>query len=105
MRALFRADFPAPERFRTPASHPRNPRRMDHRYIVVEGAIGVGKTSLANILAERMQARRVMEIVEENPFLASFYDDRQKYAFQTQMFFLLSRYKQQQELFQQDLFN
>lgn len=78
---------------------------MDHRYIVVEGPIGVGKSSLANILAERMQARRVMEIVEENPFLASFYTDRNKYAFQTQMFFLLSRYKQQQELFQQDLFN
>jgi deoxyadenosine/deoxycytidine kinase len=77
---------------------------MDHRYIVVEGPIGVGKSSLTNILAERMNARRVMEVVEENPFLASFYSDRAKYAFQTQMFFLLSRFKQQQELFQQDLF-
>jgi len=77
---------------------------MDHRYIVVEGPIGVGKSSLTNILAERMTARRVMEVVEENPFLASFYGDRDKYAFQTQMFFLLSRFKQQQELFQQDLF-
>jgi deoxyadenosine/deoxycytidine kinase len=75
-----------------------------HRYIVVEGPIGVGKSSLTNILAERLQARRVMEVVEENPFLASFYADRSKYAFQTQMFFLLSRFKQQQELFQQDLF-
>lgn len=75
-----------------------------HRYIVVEGPIGVGKSSLTNILAERLQARRVMEVVEENPFLASFYTDRNKYAFQTQMFFLLSRFKQQQELFQQDLF-
>ncbi|MEW6433289.1 MAG: deoxynucleoside kinase [Myxococcota bacterium] len=75
-----------------------------HRYIVVEGPIGVGKSSLTNILAERLQARRVMEVVEENPFLASFYTDRSKYAFQTQMFFLLSRFKQQQELFQQDLF-
>lgn len=75
-----------------------------HRYIVVEGPIGVGKSSLANILAERLQARRVMEVVEENPFLANFYTDRSKYAFQTQMFFLLSRFKQQQELFQQDLF-
>ena len=78
--------------------------KLDHRYIVVEGPIGVGKSSLTNILAERFQARRVMEVVEENPFLASFYSDRAKYAFQTQMFFLLSRFKQQQELFQQDLF-
>ena len=76
----------------------------EHRYIVVEGPIGVGKSSLTNILAERFRARRVMEVVEENPFLSSFYGDRAKYAFQTQMFFLLSRFKQQQELFQQDLF-
>ncbi len=78
---------------------------MDHRYIVVEGPIGVGKTSLANILAQRFDGRRVMEVVEENPFLSSFYGDRAKYAFQTQMFFLLSRFRQQQDLFQQDLFN
>lgn len=77
----------------------------DHRYIVVEGPIGVGKSSLTNILAERMAARRVMEVVEENPFLSSFYGDKAKFAFQTQMFFLLSRFKQQQELFQQDLFS
>lgn len=79
--------------------------KLEHRYIVVEGPIGVGKSSLTNIVAERFQARRVMEVVEENPFLASFYGDRAKYAFQTQMFFLLSRFKQQQELFQQDLFS
>ena len=77
---------------------------MDHRYIVVEGPIGVGKTSLANILADRTGARRIHEVVEENPFLPLFYQDRTKYAFQTQMFFLLSRFRQQQELFQQDLF-
>jgi deoxyguanosine kinase len=77
----------------------------DLRYIVVEGPIGVGKTSLANILAKRMGGRRILEIVEENPFLSSFYDDRAKFAFQTQLFFLLSRFKQQQELFQQDLFS
>lgn len=77
---------------------------MDNRYIVVEGPIGVGKTSLSNILAERMGARRIFEVVEENPFLSSFYADREKYAFQTQIFFLLSRYRQQQQLFQQDLF-
>jgi deoxyadenosine/deoxycytidine kinase len=78
---------------------------MDNRYIVVEGPIGVGKTSLSNILAERFSARRVFEVVEENPFLASFYADRHKYAFQTQIFFLLSRFKQQEEFFQPDLFN
>ncbi len=78
---------------------------MDHRYIVVEGPIGVGKTSLVNALARRFGGRVVLEVVEENPFLASFYEDRQKYAFQTQMFFLLSRFKQQQALFQQDLFS
>jgi deoxyguanosine kinase len=77
---------------------------MEHRYIVVEGVIGVGKTSLVNILAERFGGRRVLEVVEENPFLSSFYSDRDKYAFQTQLFFLLSRFRQQQELFQQDLF-
>ena len=71
---------------------------MDNRYIVVEGPIGVGKTSLSNILAERFGARRIFEWYEENPFLASFYEDRQKYAFQTQIFFLLSRFRQQQEL-------
>jgi deoxyadenosine/deoxycytidine kinase len=74
------------------------------RYIVIEGPIGVGKTSLVNILSKAVKGRTIFEIVEENPFLASFYSDRQKYAFQTQLFFLLSRFKQQQELFQQDLF-
>jgi len=78
---------------------------MDYRYIVVEGPIGVGKTSLCNLVAERFNARRVLEVWEENPFLSNFYADRQKYAFQTQLFFLLSRFKQQQELFQQDLFS
>jgi deoxyguanosine kinase len=76
-----------------------------HRYIVVEGPIGVGKTTLTKALARRFSARTVFEIVEENPFLASFYQDRNKFAFQTQLFFLLSRFKQQQELFQQDLFS
>ena len=74
------------------------------RYIVVEGPIGVGKTSLVNILSKALKARSIFEIVEENPFLANFYSDRQKYAFQTQLFFLLSRFKQQGELFQQELF-
>lgn len=74
------------------------------RYIVVEGPIGVGKTSLVNALAQRHGARTVFEVVEENPFLSAFYGDRDRYAFQTQLFFLLSRFRQQQELFQQDLF-
>src|ERR1700704_5517118 len=78
---------------------------LKHRYIVVEGPIGVGKTSLTRALSKRFSARSVFEIVEDNPFLASFYQDRNKFAFQTQLFFLLSRFKQQQELFQQDLFN
>ena len=76
-----------------------------HRYIVVEGPIGVGKTTLTKALAKRYGARTVFEIVEENPFLANFYQDRNKFAFQTQLFFLLSRFKQQQDLFQQDLFS
>ena len=75
------------------------------RYIVVEGPIGVGKTSLAKILANEFQALTVFERVEENPFLAKFYKARETFAFQNQTFFLLSRYQQQMELTQQDLFN
>jgi deoxyadenosine/deoxycytidine kinase len=74
------------------------------RYIVIEGVIGVGKTSLARLLAEKMDARLVLEEVEENPFLEDFYRDPTHYAFQTQLFFLLSRYRQQLEYPQQDLF-
>src|SRR5436309_3186638 len=67
----------------------------ENRYVVVEGAIGVGKSSLARLLADRMQARLVLEEVEENPFLKDFYRNREHYAFQTQMHFLFSRYQQQ----------
>ncbi|MGH7830018.1 MAG: deoxynucleoside kinase, partial [Candidatus Binatia bacterium] len=74
------------------------------RYIVVEGPIGVGKTSLAKILAAEFQARSLFEKVDDNPFLPKFYQDRKTHAFQTQLFFLLSRYQQQRELSQQDLF-
>jgi deoxyadenosine/deoxycytidine kinase len=75
------------------------------KYIVVEGPIGVGKTSLARLLANEFQARTVFEKVEENPFLSKFYQARETYAFQNQTFFLLNRYQQQMELSQQDLFN
>ena len=79
---------------------------MAHKkYIVVEGPIGVGKTSLAKILAAEFQARTVFESVEENPFLPKFYEDRETYGFQNQLFFLLSRYRQQRELIQQELFS
>jgi deoxyguanosine kinase len=74
-------------------------------YIAIEGVIGAGKTSLARMLSERLGARLVLEQFEENPFLAKFYEDPEHYAFQTQIFFLLSRYKQQQELYQADLFH
>ena len=73
-------------------------------YIAIEGSIGAGKTSLANILAEKMEARLILEETEENPFLSDFYKDKERYAFQTQIFFLLSRYRQQQDLFAPDLF-
>jgi deoxyadenosine/deoxycytidine kinase len=72
---------------------------------VIEGPIGVGKSTLTRTLSSRFGARTVFEVVEENPFLSLFYQDREKHAFQTQIFFLLSRFKQQQALFQQDLFS
>jgi deoxyadenosine/deoxycytidine kinase len=75
------------------------------RHIAIEGVIGAGKTSLARMLSERLGARLVLERFEENPFLPKFYEDPEHYAFQTQIFFLLSRYRQQQELFQADLFH
>jgi deoxyadenosine/deoxycytidine kinase len=76
----------------------------DIRHIAIEGVIGAGKTTLAQMLSERLGARLVLERFEENPFLPKFYEDPEHYAFQTQIFFLLSRYKQQQDLFQADLF-
>lgn len=66
------------------------------RYIVIEGVIGVGKSTLTRLLARPFSAESLLEIVEENPFLQDFYGDRARYAFQTETFFLLSRYRQQQ---------
>ncbi len=77
---------------------------LQHKYNAIEGPIGVGKTSLADILAKKLNAWLVLEGAEDNPFIADFYKDIQKHAFQTQMFFLLSRFKQQQDLAQSDLF-
>lgn len=74
------------------------------KYVVIEGVIGVGKTSLARLLGNSISAKIIYEKPEENPFLDDFYREPNRYAFQTQLFFLLSRYRQQQELFQQELF-
>ncbi|MCK6544702.1 deoxynucleoside kinase [Myxococcota bacterium] len=74
------------------------------RLIAIDGPVGVGKTTLARLLAKRLDARTVFEEAEQNPFLKEFYRDPKRYAFQAQMFFLLSRYKQQLELKQEDLF-
>ncbi|HIB34404.1 MAG TPA: deoxynucleoside kinase [Candidatus Marinimicrobia bacterium] len=74
-------------------------------YVAIEGAIGVGKTSLAKLLSDRLGAKLVLEKFEENPFLFKFYDDPGRFAFQTQLFFLLQRYQQQQELRQVDMFH
>jgi deoxyguanosine kinase len=67
-------------------------------YLAIEGVIGVGKTTLARLLQPVFEAEVLLEAFEENPFLSKFYDDRKRYAFQTQIFFLLSRYRQQRDV-------
>jgi len=80
--------------------------RATGRYIAVEGPIGVGKTALARRLATEFGSQLLLEQQgEENPFLRKFYEDPEKYAFQTQLFFLLERYRQQTTLGQLDLFS
>jgi deoxyadenosine/deoxycytidine kinase len=74
------------------------------KYIAVEGVIGAGKTALAKKLKARLESKLILEQFEANPFLENFYNDRKRFAFQTQMFFLINRFKQQEELNQEDLF-
>lgn len=74
-------------------------------YVAVEGPIGVGKTTLARSLGAALNARVILEEAEANPFLRHFYENPRRHAFQTQLFFLASRYKQQQEIYQRDLFH
>lgn len=76
----------------------------NHHYFAVDGPIGAGKTTVAKMLADDIGAKLVLEPVEKNPFLTEFYKDRKKNAFKTQLFFLLNRYQQQQELKQENLF-
>ena len=79
-------------------------RTVRPRYIAVEGPIGAGKSSLAEILGTELQARVIRESPEENPFLGAFYRDHHRHAMSAQLFFLLQRYAQQGELAQGDLF-
>ncbi len=74
------------------------------KYIAIEGNIGAGKTTLARLLSERVEASLFLEEVEDNPFIERFYENQEVYAFQAQIFFLLNRYRQQMEIGQQDLF-
>lgn len=77
---------------------------INHEYIVVEGPIGVGKTSLARRLAQTLEATEVLEGAEENPFLPRFYEDPRNAALPTQLFFLFQRARQLQQLRQSDIF-
>jgi deoxyguanosine kinase len=77
---------------------------MAFHYVAVEGPIGVGKTTVVDLLAERLDANKVLEDWSTNPFLRPFYDGKPGVAFQAELFFLLSRYRQQQELTQRKLF-
>ena len=80
------------------------PEIFEANYVAVEGVIGVGKTSFAQMLADRITAELIREEVFENPFLVDFYKNRKRYALSCQLFFLISRYQQQQQLMVRDLF-
>ncbi len=80
------------------------PEPLGFHYVAVDGPIGVGKTTLVELLARRYEGVKILEDVD-NPFLPDFYQDRPGAAFQTELYFLLSRYKQQQEIAQRELFD
>jgi len=80
------------------------PEPLGFHYLAVDGPIGVGKTTLVEMLAQRYEGVKILEDVE-NPFLGDFYQDRPGAAFQTELYFLLSRYKQQQDIAQRELFD
>jgi len=82
-----------------------SPEQFEHNYIAVEGVIGVGKTSFAKMLAEGLNAELVAEEVFENPFLVDYYKSPKRYSFSCQLFFLISRFQQQQQLMSRDLFS
>ena len=81
-----------------------SPETFEPNYIAVEGVIGVGKTTFAQMLAERLDAELINEEVFENPFLVDFYKNRKRYGFSCQLYFLISRFQQQQNLMVRDLF-
>lgn len=81
-----------------------NPNKQPISYIAIEGVIGAGKTSLATLLAEKLNAKLILERFGDNPYLEKFYSNTQEYAFRTQIYFLLERYTQLQELRQKELF-
>ena len=78
---------------------------LEPRFIAVEGCIGAGKTSLVNLLGKQFDAQVIREMDEENPFISKFYQDRESFGFQAQVFFLLNRYNQYMGLAQRDLFS
>ncbi|MFQ5454443.1 MAG: deoxynucleoside kinase [Candidatus Zixiibacteriota bacterium] len=80
------------------------PETFEPKYIAVEGVIGVGKTSFAKLLAQRIDAELINEEVFENPFLVDYYKNKKRYAFSCQLYFLISRFQQQQQLMVRDLF-
>jgi len=87
------------------SEHKRKIRQLGYSSVAVEGNIGVGKTSLARMMVKRLGGRLIEERVDDNPFVERFYDDMDAYALQTQLVFLLNRYKQQVQLGQTDLFD
>lgn len=79
---------------------------MQYHFITIEGNIGAGKTTLAHLLAKKLEARLILEEFAENPFLPKFYENPQQYAFPLELFFMAERYKQLKEMLQsRDLFN